>query len=223
MKLFYFLVVLIVSEISANAINKNLIEADDDEYTIDVSHFGPAIFGHPDPEVGKILESWNPETDGGNPEEQGSYIEGDILIPQSDGRNGLADKTKRWPNGVVPYEIRGSYNAFQMDMIEKAITAYHQNTCIKFVPRSNERDYIVIVSQNTGCWSSLGRIGGRQEVNLQIPGCVSKVGTAIHELMHALGFFHEQSRWERDNFVTINWSNIKSGKYSPLLILLSEQ
>lgn len=48
-------------------------------------------------------------------------------------------------------------------------------------------------------------------MNLQSPGCVTKIGTIIHELLHALGFLHEQNRDERDKFVKINSNNIKIG------------
>lgn len=99
-----------------------------------------------------------------------------------------------------------------MDMIERALIQYHQNTCIKFIPRRpSDRDYISIESGSTGCWSSVGRIGGKQVVNLQSSGCVSKIGTVIHELLHAIGFLHEQNREERDKFVIIRTNNIRSG------------
>lgn len=102
-----------------------------------------------------------------------------------------------------------------MDMIERALIQYHQNTCIKFVPRRpTDRDYISIESGSSGCWSSVGRTGGKQIVNLQSPGCVKKIGTVIHELLHALGFLHEQNREERDKFVIIRAQNIESG-YEP--------
>ena len=59
-------------------------------------------------------------------------------------------------------------------------------------------------------------IGGAQTLSLDpscfrctATGCVS--GTVIHEFLHALGFHHEQSRTDRDDYVTINWDNIQPG------------
>lgn len=99
-----------------------------------------------------------------------------------------------------------------MDLIERAINEYHRRTCIRFVPRvGHEPDFISIESGSSGCWSSVGRIGGKQVVNLQAPGCVTKIGTVIHEFLHVLGFLHEQNREERDRFVTIKTANIKPG------------
>lgn len=95
-----------------------------------------------------------------------------------------------------------------------AMAQYHAHTCIRFKPYNGEEsDYIRITAGKTGCWSSVGRVGGRQDVNLQVPGCVTKLGTVIHELMHAVGFLHEQSRYERDDYVTIQWNNIQQGGY----------
>lgn len=37
------------------------------------------------------------------------------------------------------------------------------------------------------------------------------LSTVEHEILHALGFFHEQSRYDRDNFVTIQFDNIQTG------------
>ena len=57
------------------------------------------------------------------------------------------------------------------------------------------------------CWSMVGMMGGRQEISLQSAGCMYH-GTAIHEIMHALGFWHEHNRRDRDRYITIEWENI---------------
>ncbi|XP_057310169.1 zinc metalloproteinase nas-14-like [Hydractinia symbiolongicarpus] len=51
------------------------------------------------------------------------------------------------------------------------------------------------------CWSYIGYTKFTQDLSLQAPSCVHK-GINVHDLLHALGIFHEQSRADRDKYVT---------------------
>lgn len=112
----------------------------------------------------------------------------------------------RWPGGVVPYVIPSGFpSAYR---ITDAIAHIEANTgIVDFVVRTTQSNYIQFQT-STGCSSNVGRIGGRQYVNLA-SGC--STGNTIHELLHALGMFHEHTRCDRDTYVTINTQNIQSG------------
>ncbi|KAI8504679.1 Meprin A subunit beta [Branchiostoma belcheri] len=118
-----------------------------------------------------------------------------------------ASRRPLWTGRVVPYTFNRAvaYNSAKTNAINAAIREFHRQTCIRFVRRSNQRDYIEFASLG-GCFSNVGRNGGRQQVSIG-NGC-EQTGTVIHELLHALGFWHEQSRPDRDNFVAIQWANI---------------
>lgn len=87
----------------ANIFPHNLAQNDDND-VIDLSNFGPGIFGKPIENYGKSFDQMS-----GNPEEQGPYLEGDLLIPSS-ARNGMKSESLRWKNGEVPFEIHGAFS-----------------------------------------------------------------------------------------------------------------
>ncbi|XP_050324461.1 zinc metalloproteinase nas-1 [Bactrocera neohumeralis] len=180
---------------------------------IDLTRFGERIYGHPDKAAGEKLSNLE-AYEMLNPEELGPYLEGDLLIPHGQKliyRNGLTAYSARWPRGIVPYEIKGRFSQQELAVIDNAFQEYHNKTCIRFKPRSNERDYVVITGDSTGCWGSVGRLGGKQVVNLQPVSCFRKPGTPLHELMHALGFVHEHNRHERDSYIRVLRQNVKNG------------
>lgn len=94
-------------------------------------------------------------------------------------------------------------------MLSDAFEEYHTKTCVKLIPRTNEEDYVVFANAKTGCWSHVGKVGGPQTVNLQSNSCTTLIGTILHEILHVLGFLHEQNRSDRDDHIKINYDNIK--------------
>lgn len=96
----------------------------------------------------------------------------------------------------------------EYETIMNAMNDFHKYTCVRFVPYNGQSVYISITSEYSGCHSFIGYIRQIYNVNLQTPGCTSMKGTVMHELMHVLGFVHEQSRHDRDHFVYIQWDNI---------------
>lgn len=57
----------------------------------------------------------------------------------------------------------------------------------------------------------VGRIGEMQNLNLQLNGCMYK-RTIVHEFLHALGFYHMQSSYGREDYVQVAWQHIQEGK-----------
>uniref|UniRef100_A0AAY4EBB3 Metalloendopeptidase n=1 Tax=Denticeps clupeoides TaxID=299321 RepID=A0AAY4EBB3_9TELE len=137
-------------------------------------------------------------------------VEGDVVVPRT--RNALICLTNNcfWTkstNGLVPVPF--VLTSSDKQMIATAMNTFHTKTCIRFVPRTTQTDYLSIESKD-GCYSSLGRQGGQQTVSLNTNGCIYN-GVIQHELNHALGFYHEHTRSDRDQHVTINYANIVPG------------
>ncbi len=111
----------------------------------------------------------------------------------------------RWPNCTVPFTVDPALP--NQARVTDAIAHWQANTGFRFVARTGEADFVTF-RPSTGCSSSVGRRGGQQFVNLAA-GCTT--GNTIHEIGHTIGFWHEQSREDRDAFVTIHWDKIQAG------------
>jgi len=151
-----------------------------------------------------------------NIDERGEFYQGDMKLAPGM-KAGIIGSNYRWPNAQVPYTLSSTFTAAERAVVMEGLNEISSKTCITFKARSNEANYVAITrgTANSGCWSYVGRQGGGQQLNLQpgSPGCVFK-GIVAHEMIHALGFFHEQSRTDRDDYVVINWSNIQAGTES---------
>lgn len=155
---------------------------------------------------------------GGNPAktpEGLKLIEGDMVV--ADGmkeRKAVPDSSLYWPNGEVIYTYHESINQNEMMVIEAAMQHWSQHTCITFRPRqANDYIFIRFRSDTQGCWSLVGRqpdrFGQGQDVSIG-QGCAN-LNVVVHEIGHVIGFFHEQSRSDRDEYIDIIWSNVLPG------------
>ncbi|KAL4623000.1 hatching enzyme [Arapaima gigas] len=143
-------------------------------------------------------------------------LEGDLLVASN--RNAMicylnSCLWKKSANGLVevPYVVSGEFTAVEKELIESAMLAFSCTTCVRFVRREAQPDYISIENLD-GCYSALGRTGGKQLLSLNRNGCVY-YGIVQHELNHALGFYHEHTRSDRDQYVRINWENVDPSQY----------
>lgn len=141
-----------------------------------------------------------------------AVMEGDIVLGPASMYSGdvsfavvIDGDTYRWKNGVIPYTIQSGHP--KTSTILQAIEHIEEQTNLRLVQRSNQKDYVRFVTSD-GCSSRVGRCGGKQNINIGNCG----FGSIVHEILHSAGLWHEQSREDRNNHISIQWDNIKSDK-----------
>ncbi|XP_071040578.1 astacin-like metalloprotease toxin 5 [Parasteatoda tepidariorum] len=133
---------------------------------------------------------------------------GDMIVSDIQDRNAVVNAKNLWPGGIIPYVLDPGVDKIMKFLLTRAFNHYKKFTCIQFKPREEETDYIRIFP-GKGCFAQVGKSGGSQPVSLG-DNCAFE-GVVIHELGHAIGFYHEQNRSDRDDFIKIYWENIKEG------------
>merc|ERR1719431_447429 len=124
---------------------------------------------------------------------------------------GIAWLENHWPNNIVPYVIDAAFSTSERAIIAQGIQHIHDNSCVRFVARNGEYDYLDIWNGTGGCYAIIPyRTGqGRHQIGLEQTGFVT-MKVVVHELLHSLGIKHEQSRPDRDSYITMVWSNINA-------------
>lgn len=143
-----------------------------------------------------------------------TLLEGDINKFSYNDYTAVGGSDKRWPGGEIPYVISSSFDNNYRAIIAKAMDGLHAGTCITFIPVTaqdipNVNNYIHIIGGN-GCSAIVGKTGIKAQRVTLGKGC-KRVGVVQHELLHAVGLWHEQSRPDRDGYISINYQNIMAG------------
>ncbi|XP_064364396.1 meprin A subunit alpha [Dromaius novaehollandiae] len=133
-------------------------------------------------------------------------FQGDILFQQNQ-RNALRDEMYRW-KFPVPYILGDNLDLNAKAVILEAFEMFRLKSCIDFKPYEGESSYIFFI-KGSGCWSMVGDQQTGQNLSIGA-GCDHKA-VVEHEVLHALGFYHEQSRMDRDDYVTVWWDEILTG------------
>ncbi|XP_022087408.1 protein SpAN-like [Acanthaster planci] len=128
-----------------------------------------------------------------------------------------AVRTSRWPQAIIPYEIDGNFGEGMRTKIREAMDWWREDTCITFeeyTPSGNpDSDHRVRFRKvASGCCSDVGMINHfPQYISLEENSC-DLTGTIAHEIGHTVGWWHEHSRIDRNEYVTLRPENIQDGE-----------
>ncbi|CAF4621965.1 unnamed protein product [Rotaria sp. Silwood1] len=158
-----------------------------------------------------------------NPEYIGGYYQGDMILPDEILRGAPHRPLwQRWPSGIIPYYMTSSISLNHSLLIVDAmrrmenLTRVGSRSCITFRPKTDSDEIFITIRNGTGCSAHVGYLQD-YELNRTVTlmhtsnGTCMRTGIIQHELLHVLGFFHEQSRPDRDEYVSIQWENIING------------
>ncbi len=136
-------------------------------------------------------------------------IEGDIQVPIGFYELDIPWANNFWPNGIVPYEFDNNVTNANRIAMRAAMGEWSAVAQVTFNEFGCDIFYCVHIQNSNENSSAVGRQFGRQTINIFNWNFRFIMA---HELSHTLGFWHEQSRTDRNTYVTINYGNIIPGE-----------
>ncbi|XP_048585009.1 nematocyst expressed protein 6-like [Nematostella vectensis] len=161
----------------------------------------------------------------GKPFDNLELVEDDMLMTKEQKEAYLAHQNGRvrraalknrylWPQGKIPFTFSNDIDQAGRELAERAMNHWMSRTCLRFSPRRREHAYIEF-QYDGKCRARVGYTGeARQKVSIGSTRNPCSFGSVVHELGHGIGFFHEHSRPDRDEYVNIHFKNIRKGAES---------
>ncbi len=120
----------------------------------------------------------------------------------------ISNFSRLWPNGTMPYTWGSGLSYSKKTQILNAIEAINTQANLCIVERTNETAYVEFRNNGGGCYVTQVGNSGTAKQTIHIGNdCYER--QIIHEILHKAGLYHEQNRSDRDNFISVNWNNIK--------------
>ena len=181
-----------------------LVEVKSHQISLTESHKGSDQKRFSKPEI-KDLNLVSYSIDDGVVVTQGDMVVGEIkpgaLLKNLSGQI-PEPEVNIWPTNEIPFFIQS--DLLNQNRVIQALQMFG-GTHVHFVPYTNQNDAIVFERRSGTCKSYVGYIGGLQKIFLADACGPTEIA---HEIMHSLGFVHEQSRTDRDQSVQILWDNV---------------
>lgn len=114
----------------------------------------------------------------------------------------IMQPVKLWAGGNIPFYVQPSVG--NPERVLQAIAMF-DGTAVHLTPYKGEDEVLVFEPGDKDCLSYVGKMGGKQPVWIS-PDC--QPADIAHEILHALGFVHEQNRTDRDNYIDVLFDNI---------------